>query len=241
MSPCADSSESVCGHVPFAFMCERIVIPDRQEVEQDLSVIHPWWTFSTRFNVAATHSVPVARMHDKESEGVMMRWGLVPASAKGPDYGPGAASVRSVAIESTEDYRTVWLYGQRCIVPLAGFYVWQRTAAGYRQPFYVRLVNRPVFGVAALWDRIITDDDDVIEGCALITVPPNSLLAEIDNSGGQMPAILHREAYQTWLNGRPTQARDLLNAYPPERMVTHPVGPHVNFLEYDDPSLIRPI
>jgi putative SOS response-associated peptidase YedK len=222
-------------------MCERIVIPDRQEVEQELSVNNAWWTFTTRFNVAATHSVPVARMHDKESEGVMMRWGLIPSTTKGPDFGPGAPSVRSAAIEATEDYRTVWLYGQRCIVPLAGFYIWQRTEAGYRQPFYVRLVNRAVFGVAALWDRIVTDDDDVIEGCALITVPPNDLLAEIDTAGGQMPAILHRDSYQTWLSGRPAQAKSLLNAYPAERMVTHAVGPHVNFLEYDDPSLIRPI
>jgi putative SOS response-associated peptidase YedK len=222
-------------------MCERIVIPDREEVEQDLSVNNPWWTFSTRFNVAATHSVPVARMHDKESEGVMMRWGLVPSTTLGPDFGPGAPSIRASAIESTEEYRTVWLYAQRCIVPLAGFYVWRRTEAGYRQPFYVRLVNRPVFGVAALWDRVVTDDDDVIEGCALITVPPNSLLAGIDNTGGQMPAILHREAYDTWLSGRPGQAKDLLSVYPPERMLTHAVGPHVNFLEYDDPSLIRPI
>jgi putative SOS response-associated peptidase YedK len=222
-------------------MCERIVIPDREEVEQELSVNNPWWSFSTRFNVAATQSVPAARMHDKESEGVMMRWGLVPSTTKGPEFGPGTASVRSAAIESSEDYRGVWLYGQRCIVPLAGFYVWQRTEAGYRQPFYVRLVNRPVFGVAALWDRFVTDDDDVIEGCAIVTVPPNSLLAEIDNSGGQMPAILHRDAYQTWLNGRPAQARDVLQSYPPERMLTHAVGPHVNFLEYDDPSLIRPI
>jgi putative SOS response-associated peptidase YedK len=220
-------------------MCERIVIPDREEVEQELSVNNPWWTFSTRFNVAATQSVPAARMHDKESEGVMMRWGFVPSTAKGPEFGPGTASVRSAAIESSEDYRTVWLYGQRCIVPLAGFYVWQRTEAGYRQPFYVRLVNRPVFGVAALWDRVVTDDDDVIEGCAIVTVPPNSLLAEI--AGGQMPAILNRDTYQTWLNGRPAQARDVLHSYPPERMLTHAVGPHVNFLEYDDPSLIRPI
>ena len=66
-------------------MCERIVIPDREEVEQELSVDHPWWSFSTRFNVAATHSVPAARMHDKESEGVMMRWGLVPAATKPPE------------------------------------------------------------------------------------------------------------------------------------------------------------
>jgi putative SOS response-associated peptidase YedK len=222
-------------------MCERIVIPDRGEVEQELSVNNPWWTFSTRFNVAATHSIPAARMHDKESEGVMMRWGLVPASTKAPEIGQGAPSVRLSAIESSEEYRTVWLYGQRCIVPLAGFYIWQRTPAGYRQPFYVRLVNRPVFGVAALWDRFVTDDDDVIEGCALVTVPPNTLLAEIDNTGGQMPAILHRDEYQTWLNGRPAQAKRLLQTYPPERMVTHPVGPHVNFLEYDGPSLIRPI
>ncbi len=167
-------------------MCERIVIPDREEVEQELSVNNPWWTFQTRFNVAATHSVPAARMHDKESEGVMMRWGLVPAATKPPEVGQampqGMPSVRSAAIESTEDYRTVWLYGQRCIVPLAGFYVWKRSAAGHRQPFYVRLVNRPVFGVAALWDRFVTDEDDVIEGCALVTVPPNSLLAGIDNS-----------------------------------------------------------
>ena len=222
-------------------MCERIVIPDREEVEHELSVNNPWWSFSTRFNVAATQSVPAARMHDKESEGVMMRWGLVPSTTKGPEFGPGTPSVRSAAIESCEDYRSVWLYGQRCIVPLAGFYIWQRTEAGYRQPFYVRLVNRPVFGVAALWDRFVTDDDDVIEGCAIVTVPPNSLLAEIDNTGGQMPAILHRDAYQTWLNGRPAQARGVLHSYSPERMLTHAVGPHVNFLEYDDPSLIRPI
>jgi len=226
-------------------MCERIVIPDREEVEQELNVDNPWWSFSTRFNVAATHSVPAARMHDKESEGVMMRWGLVPAATKplesGQEMPQGIPSVRSAAIESTEEYKTVWMYGQRCIVPLAGFYIWKRTDAGYRQPFYVRLVNRRVFGVAALWDRFVTEEDDVIEGLSIVTVPPNSLLAGLDNGGAQMPAILARDSYETWLTGRPARAKDLLSSYPPERMLTHPVGPHVNFLEYDDPSLIRPI
>jgi putative SOS response-associated peptidase YedK len=222
-------------------MCERYVLPRQDDAEREFVPAHRWWKFVPSFNVSFPQYVPVLRRHDGAIEGVMMRWGLVPSTTKGPDFGPGSPSVRLGAIESTEDYRTVWLYGQRCILPLAGFYVWRRTEAGYRQPFYVRLVNRPVFGVAALWDRIVTDEDDVIEGCAIITVPSNSLLAEIDNTGGQMPAILHRDAYQTWLNGRPTQAKSLLHAYSPERMVTHAVGPHVNFLEYDDPSLIRPI
>lgn len=222
-------------------MCERVVIPDRSDVEQELNVDNPWWTFTTRFNVAAFQSVPTARMHEGQSEGVMMRWGFIPATAKGTAAGQGVSSVGSASVVSSEDFRPAWLSGQRCIVPLAGFYVWQRTAAGHRQPFYVRLVNRPVFGVAAIWDRFVTDDDDVIEGCALVTVPPNTLLAGLGNESGEMPAILHRDSYENWMTGSPAHARSLLHSYPPERMVTHAVGPHVNFPEFDDPRLIRPI
>jgi putative SOS response-associated peptidase YedK len=105
----------------------------------------------------------------------------------------------------------------------------------------VRIVNRAVIGVAALWDRFVTDDDDVIEGCALVTVPSNSLLTDLVKGDAEMPAILHRDNYGAWLAGRPAQARDLLRPYPHERMVTHAVGPRVNFLEYDDAGLIRPI
>jgi putative SOS response-associated peptidase YedK len=222
-------------------MSERLVIPDRADAENELSVAHPWWQFSVRFNVAVSQSVPVVRMHERESEGVMMRWGLVPPSAKGDVARRECAFVRADVLLSSEDSRTAWLHGQRGIVPLASFYVWQRTQAGYRQPHYVRLVNRLVFGVAVLWDRSVTDDDDVVESCALMTVPANSLLAEIDNSTtGQMPAILRREDYDTWLRSSVAEASRLLGTYPQTRMVSHPVAPHVNHLEFDEPRLIQP-
>src|SRR5579864_9455420 len=115
-------------------MCERLVIPDRSEVELDLAVQNAWWSFATRFNVAASHFVPVARLHDKESEGVMMRWGLVPATHPEDEPPAGDAFVASEEIDALETYRSVWLHGQRCIVPLAGFYLWQRADAGHRQP-----------------------------------------------------------------------------------------------------------
>jgi putative SOS response-associated peptidase YedK len=221
-------------------MSERLVIPDRADAESELSVAHPWWQFSVRFNVAVSQSVPVARMHERQSEGVMMRWGLVPLSAKGDVARSGYARVRGDALLSTQDLRTPWLHGQRGIVPLAGFYVWQRSQAGYRQPYYVRLVNRLVFGVAVLWERSVTDDDDVVESCALVTVPPNPLLAEIDSTTGQMPAILRREDYDTWLTSGVAEASGLLETYPQTRMVSHPVAPHVNHLEFDEPWLIHP-
>jgi len=163
-------------------MCKRLVIPDQAEVERELSVVHSWWTFSARFNVGVSHSVPVARLHDRESEGVMMRWGF-----------EDTALVPGDTVLTSDDCRGAWLHGQRGIVPLAGFYLWQLTAAGFRQPFYVRLVNRPVFGVAALWQRIVSDEDedDVIESCALLTVPANSLLAEIAG----VPGFVGRSRY----------------------------------------------
>src|ERR1700724_188386 len=208
-------------------MSERLVIPDRADAESELSVAHPWWQFSVRFNVAVCMSVPVVRMHERESEGVMMRWGLVPPSAKGDVARGGWARVRGDALQSSEDFRTAWFAGQRGIVPVAGFYVWQRTQAGHRQPDYVRLVNRLVFGGAGLCDRSVNDDDDVVESCALMTVPPNPLLAEIDNTTGQMPAILRREDYDTWLRSRVADATGHLETYAKSRMVMYTHAPYV--------------
>ena len=39
-------------------MSERLAIPDRADEESELSVAHPWWQFSVRFNVAVSQSVP---------------------------------------------------------------------------------------------------------------------------------------------------------------------------------------
>ena len=221
-------------------MSARLVIPDRVDVEVELSVDRPWWQFSVRYNIAASDSIPVARMHGSESEGVMMSWGLIPAAAKGDVRRRGPASLYADCL-SSGDFRTAWFHGQRGIVPLAGFYLWQRTAAGHRQPYYVRLVNRLVFGVAALWERSVSEEDEVFESCALLTVPANPLLADIDGEDGQMPAILRREEYDVWLRSRVADARELLATHPQTRMVCHPVGPYVNDPRLDGPELLRPV
>jgi putative SOS response-associated peptidase YedK len=221
-------------------MAQRLVIPSREEVDRELPVVRPWWQFSVRFNVAVSQSIPVARTHERETEGVMMRWGLAHNTLQGTIDLTGCGSLRSDALKSTEDLRRIWLHGRRAIVPLAGFYVWQRAPAGHFQPHYVRLVNRPVFGVAALWERAETHDE-VIESCALITVDTNVLLADIDPGTGQMPAILRREDYDAWLSSSVERANELLRPYPDAGMVYHPVAPYVNYLEFDEPSLIRPV
>lgn len=220
-------------------MTQRLVIPGREEVHGELQVAHPWWQFAARFNVAISQSVPVARMHERESEGVMMRWGLAHKTAHGAIEFTGRGVLRSDALKSAQDLHRMWMHGQRGIVPLAGFYLWQRAPAGHDQPYYVRVVNRPVFGVAALWDRAEAHDE-VIESCALITVDANRLLAEINPAAREMPAILGSEDYDAWLSSGVSRAGELLQSYPHTHMLCHPVAPYVNYLEFDEPGLIRP-
>lgn len=221
-------------------MYERLVIPEQELAEEEIPASHRWWTFAARFNVAPAQSVPIVRMHQGESEAVMMRWGFVPPPAKDPVTRLGAAHVSSKVLQSSKDFGKAWLHGQRCIVPVAGFYVWQKAPQGFRRPYYVRLVNRGVFGVAAVWARAVTLDDDVIESCALVMVSANRLMAEIDNVSRRMPAILSRESYTSWLTSPPDAARALLKTHPSAQMLSHPVSPRVNLLKYDDPGLIRP-
>lgn len=220
-------------------MAQRLVIPSREEVDRELKVAHPWWQFSARFNVAISQSVPVARMHERESEGVMMRWGLAHSTASGTIEFTTCGLVHHDALPCARDLHSMWVHGRRGIVPVAGFYLWQRAAAGHEQPYYVRVVNRPVFGVAVLWERAEANDE-VIESCALITVAANPLLAEINPAAGQMPAILAAADYDAWLSASAQRANELLQPYPHTRMVSHPVAPYVNHLEFDEPSLIRP-
>jgi len=223
-------------------MCERYVMADAEQAEREFGVVRRWWQFSPSFNVGPSRYVPVIRMHDGQAEGVMLRWGLIPDWAEADAAKACAVTASLAEVEHAAATRGGWELGRRCIVPMFGFYAWQMTWQGHRQPFFVRLVNRQVFGVAAVWDHTEADDgDDVIESCAMITVPPNSLLAELQGSASEMPAILDRRDYAVWLTAAPAVAKTVLQPLPQQHMIAHPVSPRINSFRYDDEHLIRPV
>jgi len=217
-------------------------MPEAEQAEREFGVLRRWWQFSPSFNVGPARYVPVIRMHDGEVEGVMLRWGLIPDWAEA-DASKACATTASIStVEHSPATRGAWERGRRCIVPMFGFYTWQQTGHGHRQPFFVRLVNRSVFGVAAVWDRTEAESgDDVIESCAPITVPANSLLAELQGSTNEMPAILDRRDYAVWLTAAPAVAKTVLRPLPQQHMIAHPVSPRINSFRYDDEQLIRPV
>jgi len=219
-------------------MCQRYALPDQATVEREFMPSRIWWSFTPKYNVAARQYVPAIRWHDGQSEAIMMRWGLIPSSAEGR-AGESPLNIGADAIMGSLIFRKPWLEGQRCILPMSGFYAWQLTNRRYRQPHFVRLLDRAVFGVAAIWDRSVSEDDDVIESCSIICVPPNDLMIQIANTDGHMPAILRRKDYSTWLRGTPVAAKATLHPYNKSGMQAYPVSPRINSTAPDDSGLIQ--
>ena len=222
-------------------MCDRYVLPDQAAAEREFLPAKAWWKFTAKFNVAAQQYVPAIRVHEGQTEGMMMRWGLIPSWAEGRPTGNATACANMTRIERSNVYRMPWLNGQRCILPASGFYTWRLTRENYRQPYFVRLVNRSVFGLAAVWDRSEGEDDDVIESCTVIRVAANDLLSGIALSDGLMPGILRRRDYDTWLRGTPAEAKAALLPYQSAWMQAHAVSPRINSTAMDDAGLIEPV
>jgi putative SOS response-associated peptidase YedK len=222
-------------------MVERYVMPAQVDAEREFEPAQRWWKFTSNFNVSFPQYVPVIRAHQGSSEGVMMRWGLIPPEAEGVPRADERPDFEFEQLGRTPDSRDPWLASQRCIVPVSGFYAWQLTEQRYRQPYFVGLLDRTVFALAAFWTRSESKDGDVIESFAIITVPANVLVASISGASSRMPAILRRKDYDTWLTSTPPHARGALHAYAEKRMIAYPVSPRVNSAKHNDPSLIQPL
>jgi putative SOS response-associated peptidase YedK len=209
-------------------------------VEREFQVDQPWWRFQPSFNVAPGRAVPVLRKHEGTIEGVMLPWGLVPEWAEGDAAKASAVSIELDRLERELTTKAAWEHQRRCILPASGFYVWQLTSKRYRQPYFVRALNRAMFGIAAVWDRTVHEDaDDVLESCAVVTVGSSSVLGVGEEVS--VPAILARADYARWLNGPRDEASALLSAASRQPLFATAISPRINALKYDDAQLVEPI
>lgn len=112
---------------------------------------------------------------------------------------------------------------------------------GRKQPYFFRLRDEQPFGFAGLWDRWQGDDGAVIESCAIITTEANDVLRPVHD---RMPAIIHPEDYELWLDDdeRKTELRrDLLQPFPTEEMLGHPVSTLVNSARSQGADLVAQV
>ena len=193
------------------------------------------------YNIAPTQNAPVVLARDGEHAVRLMRFGLVPFWSHGiaPKFSTINATVERLRTAPT--FRGPWRRGQRCIVPVIGFYEWQVQPDGRKQPYFVHVTDRPEFGLAAVWDRSEADDGSAVESFAIVTLPASPFMAEIHNAKKRQPAILRREDHDAWLMGGQDKAFAALKQYPDELLIAYRVTTRVNSPKTNDAELLKPM
>ena len=188
-----------------------------------------------------TDPVPVVLAVNGRRTGRMMRWDLVPYRAHGEPTGKVLINAKVENLQTNYYWKGPWERGQRCIFSMAGFYEPHKLEDGRKEPFYVRLPDREIFGVAGLWDRSVKADGTEILSCTLITTAPNELMARIHDEKLRMPAVLRESDHDSWLQGNPAQATAALTPYPGDEMLAWQVSRRLYATKTaNDASLIAP-
>jgi putative SOS response-associated peptidase YedK len=225
-------------------MCGRYTITrqrglaDELEAALDPSVERSrWW--KPRFNVAPTQDAPVVTLRDGVRTLEMMRWGLVPFWAgKEGARPPLLINARVETVKHKPMFRDPLARGRRCLVPADGFFEWKKQGK-HKQPMWIHPGDGRTFAFAGLWSRAKVADDDV-RSFAIITGPPNELVAPIHD---RMPIVLARDTWAAWLD--PALDADaaiaLLGVPPADAWVAEPVSTRVNVADHDDAQCVAPM
>ena len=166
-----------------------------------------------------------------------MRWGFLPPWAKDAAVGYKMINARSETIADKPSFRKAFK-DQRCLSIADGFYEWQKKGKE-KQPVRIVLKSRELFAFAGLWSAW-TDpaSKKEIVTCAIVTCAANSLLKQVHD---RMPAILHPDQEDTWLDEGvkdPADLLPLLHPFPDDDMEFYAVSKAVNTATVNRPSLV---
>ena len=164
----------------------------------------------------------------------LIHWGLIPRWAKTRDDAADirlkTINARSETIYEKPSYRTAAQKGQRCLIPVTGFYEWH-TVGSKKFPFYISTTDQKIASIAGLWDDWLnTETGELFPTYTLLTTDANPLLAAIHNTKKRMPCVLTPEAEHAWLHDdlSETDALALLSAqYPVSHMHSYSISKRI--------------
>jgi putative SOS response-associated peptidase YedK len=188
-------------------------------------VLPPW-----DYNVAPTTFQPVMRAERDTgaSELTVMRWGLVPSSARDlRSFTLSTINARAESLATSATYREPFRH-RRCLVPADGFYEWKKLPAAppladpqlsllgldanhppvgrstkkapapAKQPYAFTLASGEPFAFAGLWDRWM--DPATNQYLESFTIVTTTPNELTATVHDRMPVILRPQDYDLWLS-----------------------------------------
>ena len=185
------------------------------------------------FNVAPTHVVPVLRVVGAEVIVDVMRWGLIPVWAKDASIGAKMINARSETITEKPSFKSL-VPGHRCIIPMTGFYEWNRENPKAKIPYFVtRQDGRMMLG-AGIWS-----DSPIVDEARTFSLITRDSVDDLSAVHDRSPVELNAEDAVEWMSA----AQAPLELFAPQnqpRFATLKVSTRVNSVRNNDSGLIEP-
>lgn len=186
-----------------------------------------------RFNIAVRK--PATVVFDR-GEGLAVEdfdWGLVPSWSKLPETKYTTVTARLDRAPTSRIFKRPW-EKRRCVVPMNGYYKWDRTASP-PQPYFIQAQSGKTLA-AGLWDLWHREEPHVYS-FAILTFANPAIPPPLTQDG---PVFLPANKIESWIDG-PWFPQRFLRTMPQPALEAYPVSRRIKSRDVDDYTLLDPV
>ncbi len=135
------------------------------------------------------------------------RWGLIPFFMRDPEK---AMQLRTQTLNGISEemhdkpsYRDALKNGQRCLIPVTGFFEWRwlDEKGTVKIPYFVTFRDQKIRSLAGLYSRWKNPQTgEYYYSYTVLTTRANSVMEYVHNHKQRMPVLIAREDERAWLN-----------------------------------------
>lgn len=195
---------------------------------------HPSWNLGPTQRIDAVTDDGTGRILDR------YRWGLIPSWAKDLSFSAKTFNARAETVATKPSFRAAYKV-RRALLPIDGFYEWDRSIKPKPQPHYFTAADGGPLVCAGLWELWHNPDDPAAPALKTVTMLTCAANPDIEAIHDRMPVLLAPEHYDLWLTATSDELEalaPLLVPAPAGTMTEHAVGREVGNIRNDGAQLI---
>lgn len=190
-----------------------------------------------RYNIGKGCAAAVLFATDGEEPSITdMQWGLVPRWSKEPFTPYTTVTARLSKAPSSRLFTSAWEH-RHCIVPMTGYYKWDRERKP-PWPMFVQRQDGRALLAAGLWERWQDEAGQALESFTVLTDANRFIPAPLSPDG---PVFVSAEVAMYWLSGAINTPAALKARSRTDALEAHYVSKAVRDLKHDDYTLLEPI
>ena len=188
-----------------------------------------------RYNISARTPAAVLYAHEGLLRVGEFTWGLVPKWSKEPRTKYTTVTARLERAARSRIFRGPWEH-QRCVIPLNGYYKWDRSSKPAR-PWLIQARDGRALFAAGLWELWEKDAPPLLS-FAVLTHPNEAIPPPLVPDG---PVFLPADRWHEWITQRPWFPTRYLASMRQPELTAYRVSRAMRDPRRDDYTLMEPM